>query len=382
MENIISLMPFGGLAMVLLSIIRTIGRVLKSEKPFNIMYVFSIFLNKIQQFLETEYRLLTILFLSAGTFTYLQKYNSLRFSWYLPILTGILTSLFLITLISWLRGIVLYKIVRKNNLLYTFLDILTAGSGLTNILSLLCYFLVNIFFITHHCIYDFISQLRLLSGFALGSGGVTLFILLFDPAYFEKFNRANRKAILTSTHFDTLLMIVTASLLLGTTLIFSRTALLLPIFIAASGLFFSLISRWLGEKFLLFSFEKIISSLLTSGAALILIKYLLPDYWVSDGIEYSRVSVFYVCLAGIWGGWLLGKTSEAYQWLAAKNKISHPIYKKVLHFTLQTPTLVILTGLIIYTGWQAFISVGIYGIMICLTAMFSHIDDQLTTELI
>ena len=383
MGNIISLMPFGGIAVLILSIFRTLGRVIRSDKPFNIMYVFSIFVDKIRLFLVTEYRLLTILFLSAGTFTFLQKYQShLTFAWYLPILTGILTSIFLIVLITWLRGFVLSKIIRKNNLLYCFIDILTSGNGLTNTLTLICYLSINIFFITHHSIYDFIEQLRLLSGFALGAAGTTFTILLVDPFYFEKFNRANKKAILTTIHFDTLLIIVVASLLLSTTLTFNRFALLLPVLIACLGLLSSLISKWLGEKFILFSFEKVISALLNSGAALFFITWLLPEYWVSDSVEYSRTGVFYVSLIGIWGGFLLGKISVFYQWIASKNKINHPIYKKILHFTLQTPTLIILTGILLYIGWLAFIWVGIYGIMICLTAMFSHIDGELTSELI
>ena len=95
-------------------------------------------------------------------------------------------------------------------------------------------------------------------------------------------------------------------------------AILLPLFIALTGIIMSIIGTFFvrvkegGSPHKALNTGEFISAGLMIGATFYLINFFLPETWVFNGIEYTSMGVFYATLAGLLAGLGVGKVTEYY----------------------------------------------------------------------
>ena len=95
-------------------------------------------------------------------------------------------------------------------------------------------------------------------------------------------------------------------------------AILLPLFIASTGIIMSIIGTFFvrvkegGSPHAALNLGEFGSAFLMIGATYGLINFFLPDVWVFNGKEYTSVGVFYATLAGLLAGLGVGKITEYY----------------------------------------------------------------------
>ncbi|MEC8680338.1 MAG: sodium-translocating pyrophosphatase [Bacteroidota bacterium] len=95
-------------------------------------------------------------------------------------------------------------------------------------------------------------------------------------------------------------------------------AILLPLFIASTGIIMSIIGTFFvrvkegGSPHAALNLGEFGSAFLMIGATYGLINFFLPDVWVFNGKEYTSMGVFYATLAGLLAGLGVGKITEYY----------------------------------------------------------------------
>ena len=95
-------------------------------------------------------------------------------------------------------------------------------------------------------------------------------------------------------------------------------AILLPLFIASTGIIMSIIGTFFvrvkegGSPHAALNLGEFGSAFLMIGATYGLINFFLPDVWVFNGKEYTSLGVFYATLAGLLAGLGVGKITEYY----------------------------------------------------------------------
>jgi len=144
-------------------------------------------------------------------------------------------------------------------------------------------------------------------------------------------------------------------------------AVILPLFIAGSGIIMSIIGTFFvkvregGSPHAALNIGEFISAGLMIFVTFFWIQYLLPEKWIFNGIEYSSFGVFIATMAGLLSGLGVGKVTEYY---TATGK------KPVLSIVKQSetgPATTIISGLGV-----GMLSTAIPIILICLAIMVSY----------
>ena len=95
-------------------------------------------------------------------------------------------------------------------------------------------------------------------------------------------------------------------------------AVLLPLFIAASGIIMSIIGTFFvkvkegGSPHKALNAGEFISAVLMAIVTFLLIQNLLPESWVMNNVEFTSLGVFYATISGLAAGLLVGKVTEYY----------------------------------------------------------------------
>jgi len=170
-------------------------------------------------------------------------------------------------------------------------------------------------------------------------------------------------------------------------------AVLLPLFIAASGIIMSIIGTFFvkvkegGSPHKALNTGEFISAGLMVIVTFLLIQNLLPESWVMNNVKFTSLGVFYATISGLGAGLLVGKVTEYY---TATGK------KPVLSIVKQSETgaaTTIISGLgvgmistalpIIFICAAILIShhfAGLYGIAIAAVGMLANTGIQLAVD--
>ena len=95
-------------------------------------------------------------------------------------------------------------------------------------------------------------------------------------------------------------------------------AVYLPLVLAAVGIVMSIIGTFLvkvkdgGSPHKALNMGEFGSAGLMLVASYFIINAMLPESWVSDGVQYSAMGVFWATIAGLVAGLLVGKVTEYY----------------------------------------------------------------------
>ena len=95
-------------------------------------------------------------------------------------------------------------------------------------------------------------------------------------------------------------------------------AILLPLFIASTGIIMSIIGTFFvrvkegGSPHAALNTGEFVSAGLMIVATYFLIDFFLPESWSFNGKEYSSIGVFYATIAGLLAGLGVGKVTEYY----------------------------------------------------------------------
>ena len=144
-------------------------------------------------------------------------------------------------------------------------------------------------------------------------------------------------------------------------------AVLLPLFIAASGIIMSIIGTFFvkvkegGDPHKALNLGEFISAGLMIAITWFLIQYLLPDSWVFNDTEYTSVGVFIATISGLIAGLLVGKVTEYYTATGKKPVLS------IVEQSETGPATTIISGLGV-----GMISTALPIIFICAAILFSY----------
>ena len=144
-------------------------------------------------------------------------------------------------------------------------------------------------------------------------------------------------------------------------------AVLLPLFIAASGIIMSIIGTFFvkvkegGDPHKALNLGEFISAGLMIAITWFLIQYLLPESWVFNDTEYTSVGVFIATISGLIAGLLVGKVTEYYTATGKKPVLS------IVEQSETGPATTIISGLGV-----GMISTALPIIFICAAILFSY----------
>ena len=170
-------------------------------------------------------------------------------------------------------------------------------------------------------------------------------------------------------------------------------AVLLPLFIAASGIIMSIIGTFFvkvkegGDPHKALNMGEFISAGLMIAVTYFLIQYLLPESWVFNDIEYTSNGVFIATISGLIAGLLVGKVTEYYT-ATGKNPVL-----SIVKQSETGPATTIISGLgvgmistalpIIFICAAILLSyefAGLYGIAIAAVGMLANTGIQLAVD--
>ena len=170
-------------------------------------------------------------------------------------------------------------------------------------------------------------------------------------------------------------------------------AVLLPLFIAASGIIMSIIGTFFvkvkegGDPHKALNMGEFISAGLMIAITYFLIQYLLPESWVFNDIEYTSNGVFIATISGLIAGLLVGKVTEYYT-ATGKNPVL-----SIVKQSETGPATTIISGLgvgmistalpIIFICAAILLSyefAGLYGIAIAAVGMLANTGIQLAVD--
>ena len=144
-------------------------------------------------------------------------------------------------------------------------------------------------------------------------------------------------------------------------------AVLLPLFIAASGIIMSIIGTFFvkvkegGDPHKALNLGEFISAGLMIAITWFLIQYLLPESWIFNDTEYTSVGVFIATISGLIAGLLVGKVTEYYTATGKKPVLS------IVEQSETGPATTIISGLGV-----GMISTALPIIFICAAILFSY----------
>jgi Na+/H+-translocating membrane pyrophosphatase len=210
----------------------------------------------------------------------------------------------------------------------------------------------------------------------------------------------NSGKILSNDRFDTLAGALVAAMLMGATLCdisafqklwLPASPVIYPLALTISGVGISscmaTLAKIMGWKKdpAAYLTEKMASALLMIVAAFAITQYLLPSYWVCNGVEYTSMHVFYAAQAGIIAGLLTNKVIKGYNALhrkyfsyLAKKSFRVNLMDSVFHFIVNSFSALLPVVLIMFSILFSYQLVGLYGIVIALIAMLANLSTQLT----
>ena len=170
-------------------------------------------------------------------------------------------------------------------------------------------------------------------------------------------------------------------------------AVLLPLFIAASGIIMSIVGTFFvkvkegGDPHKALNMGEFISAGLMIAITYFLIQYLLPESWVFNDIEYTSNGVFIATISGLIAGLLVGKVTEYYT-ATGKNPVL-----SIVKQSETGPATTIISGLgvgmistalpIIFICAAILLSyefAGLYGIAIAAVGMLANTGIQLAVD--
>ena len=170
-------------------------------------------------------------------------------------------------------------------------------------------------------------------------------------------------------------------------------AVLLPLFIAASGIIMSIIGTFFvkvkegGDPHKALNMGEFVSAGLMIAVTWFLIQYLLPESWVFSGTEYTSVGVFVATISGLIAGLAVGKVTEYYTATGKKPVLS------IVEQSETGPATTIIAGLgvgmistalpIIFICGAILASyhfAGLYGIAIAAVGMLANTGIQLAVD--
>jgi K(+)-stimulated pyrophosphate-energized sodium pump len=170
-------------------------------------------------------------------------------------------------------------------------------------------------------------------------------------------------------------------------------AVLLPLFIAASGIIMSIVGTFFvrvkegGDPHKALNAGEFISAGLMIVVTWFLIQYLLPESWVFSGTEFTSVGVFVATISGLIAGLAVGKVTEYYTATGKKPVLS------IVEQSETGPATTIIAGLgvgmistalpIIFICGAILASyhfAGLYGIAIAAVGMLANTGIQLAVD--
>ena len=196
--------------------------------------------------------------------------------------------------------------------------------------------------------------------------------------------------------FESYVGSIIATMVLGTAFIVSIgniNAVLLPLFLAATGIIMSIFGTFFvkvkegGSPHKALNMGEFLSALLMVVASYFIINDLLPTSWVHEGMSYTSMGVFWATIAGLLAGLGVGKITEYYTGTGTKPVTSIVEQSEtgsatniiaglgVGMMSTAIPIILIITAMLV-----AHYYAGLYGIAIAAVGMLANTGIQLAVD--
>ncbi len=402
MENILNLSFFGS-ALLVLTTLRLTWLIGITENAEKVQAVFGAFGQKLEDWLQSAYKPLTVLLLSGLVLSlcYTATADKYLHIGQAALIAGLISTGLGITFTTLSADIQRMLQISFGNQT-PFSVPLSAGKAFVNIRNLIfCLLSLLLVLLTYQPGFQWglYPTLSLLSGFALGSSTALLMAYL----YRGKSAKPSHPKILKADRMDAFAAAITAGMLLGASLSEMNVTrisawvsgpVILPLVLALSGVMVSAVSVFLlnlKQKSLetgLGFAVKLTNALLLILVAYVVLRFLLPETWMIWGREYKMVHVFYAVQTGIIASLLFHEMAGLYSYCRLKYHAYNARIPAGEHFIFTSMRTVfrsicVIVPLVIaaWLSWEAYQFVGLYGLVLTTVAMLSNMTTHFSFDI-